>query len=212
MALTSEEIGFNFASLEDTPILFSNNGEAENGIAVTSYGQGQVTGGVFSVPAHGEITVDFTLHISCVTPEDIRKMNDLIRSLVEASKQHLYDDLQQTSISGGLGYFGFWSGGLKASFTETKHTMDSWGISEPNQKIIIEAMMAVAEKTNDFNYRGTIYNNKYDYDVTGSLFGIVMDATIKQDQVQRTIRSLAPAVHLADGDGKPLLPVTGNLY
>jgi hypothetical protein len=48
--------------------LFAADGTAQDGVSISSYGQGQVTGGMFTVPAHGEITVDFKLKLPCVTP------------------------------------------------------------------------------------------------------------------------------------------------
>src|SRR5262249_45933938 len=121
---------------------------SSEGVAITSYGQGQVTGAMYSVPAHGEITVDFELDILCVTPQDVAALSALIRSLLDASHQHLYDDIQKTDISGGASLFGFFSFGVSASYSETKHTMDGWGLSEANQRAIVDAMMNVAQKTN----------------------------------------------------------------
>jgi hypothetical protein len=183
-----------------------------DGVSVTSYGQGQVTGGMFTVPAHGEITVDFELHLLCVTPQDVQNLSALIRALLDASHQHVFDDLQKTDISGGASLFGFFSFGVSASYSDVKHTMDSWGLSEVNQQTIVNNMMQIAQKTNDFKYAGTVYNRDYDYAVTGNLFGIVMDATIQQQQSSNQVRFLAPNVHLQSTDGSATLPVVGNLY
>jgi hypothetical protein len=183
-----------------------------SGVAVTSYGQGQVTGVVYTVPAHGEITIDFELDILCVTPQDVNNLSALIRSLLDASHQHIYDEWSRTDISGGASFFGFFSLGVSASYSDTKHTMDSWGLSEKNQETIVSSMMTLAQKTNHFSYNGTVYNADYDYDVSGSLFGIVMDATIQQSQSQNQIRFLAPNVHLQSQDGSTTLPVVGKLY
>jgi hypothetical protein len=192
-------------------VLFSAGGGNQSGVAVSSYGQGQVTGAMYTVPAHGEITVEFELKQLCITPQDIQNLSSLIRSLLDASHQHLYDDVQHTDISGGASFFGFFSAGVSASYSETKHTMDAWGLSEQNQQAIVNAMMKIANKTSDFNYTGTIYNRDFDYDVSGNLFGIVMDATIAQNQYQNQIRFLAPHVHLESSDGTRL-PSVGNLY
>jgi hypothetical protein len=89
--------------------------------------------------------------------------------------------------------------------------MDSWGLSEANQAKIVSSMMALAQKTNHFSYHGTIYNRDYDYDVSGNLFGIVMDATIQQATTHNQVRFLAPQVHLQSPDGTTL-PIVGNLY
>lgn len=187
-------------------------GSNETGVAITTYGQGQVAGLVYTVPAHGQITVDFKLKLLCVTPEDINKLSSLIKSLLDASHQHSYSELEKIQASGGASFFGFFGwGGASASYSKTKQTMDSFGLSETNQRAIVDAMMKIAQQVSEFNYSGTIYNKDYDYDVTGNLFGIVMDATIQQNQYQHQLRFLAPNIHLRTQDGNTM-PVIGQLY
>ena len=184
----------------------------ETGVAVTSYGQGQVAGVMYTVPAHGQINVDFELRLSCITPADVQNLSDLIKSLLDVSHKHSYEELSKTSISGGASFFGFFGwGGASASYENTKHTMDSFGLSEANQKTIVDAMMNVAQQFSLFRYSGVVDNRAYDYDVTGNLFGIVMDATIQQEQYQHQVRFLAPNVHLRTSDGDNM-PVVGQLY
>lgn len=174
----------------------------ETGVAITTYGQGQVTGAMFTVPAHGEINIDFKLKLICVTPEDVQNLNNLIKSLLDASHQHVYDELSKTEVSGGASFFGMFGwGGASASYSNTKHTMDSFGLSERNQQVIVDAMMKIVTQPSEFNYSGTIHNRDYDYDVTGNLFGIVMDAVIQQEQFQHQVRFLAPNLHLESPDG-----------
>jgi hypothetical protein len=194
------------------PNLFRADNTSTDGVAITSYGQGQISGVTYTVPAHGEITVDFELDLLCITPQDVTTLSALIRSLLDASHQHSFDELQRTDISGGASLFGFFSLGVSASYSDTKHTMDGWGLSETNQETIVSSMMALAQKTNHFSYKGTVYNMDYDYDVSGNLFGIVMDATIQQSQSHNQVRFLAPSVHLQSSDGAARLPSVGNLY
>jgi hypothetical protein len=192
---------------------FETTGGNQSGIAVTSYGQGQVSGVTYTVPAHGEIEVDFQLNIFCVTPNDVQTLSALIRSLLDASHQHLFDEISKTDISGGASLFGFFSFGVSASYSDTKHTMDSWGLSEANQQTIVGSMMKIAQQTSQFNYKGTVYNQDYDYDVSGNLFAIVMDAAIQQAQNSSQLRFLAPNPHLQSTDGSGVsLPCVGNLY
>ena len=194
------------------PKVLTLGGGNETGVAVEAYGKGQVTGVMYTVPAHGQINVDFKLKLLCVTPEDVQNLSNLIRSLLDASKQHLYDDLEKTSVSGGASFFGFFGwGGASGSYEHTRHTMDSFGLSERNQEAIVDAMMKVAAQVSEFNYAGTIFNRKYDYDVSGNLFGIVMDAVIAQNEYHHQLRFLAPNVHLEAPDGTSL-PSVGKLY
>ncbi|MGO7785621.1 hypothetical protein ACC717_36890, partial [Rhizobium ruizarguesonis] len=74
-----------------------------------------------------------------------------------------------------------------------------WGLSAEDQRKIFNGMMEIAQNESTFNYKGTIYNLDFDYDVTGSLFAIVMDATIQQGQYHKQLRFLAPKVHLNTG-------------
>jgi hypothetical protein len=181
-----------------------------DGVSITSYGQGLLSGVVYTVPAHGEITVNFTINMLCVTAQDVLNLNNLIKGMLDASHYHKFEETEQTNVSGGLGFFGFWSGGISASYSDVKHTLDGWGLSETNQQTIVSNMMQIAQKVSTFNYSGTIHNRDFDYDVTGSLFGIVMDATIQQAQKHNQLRFLAPKVHLNTDEGS--LPVVGPLY
>lgn len=183
--------------------------DSDDGVAVNSYGQGKVSGVTFTVPAHGEIEVDFTLKMNCATPDDVKNMNDLIRGLLDASKQHEFDELEKTEVSGGLSFMTFWSGGAKASYSDTKHTMDKWGLSEENQQTIVKGMMELIQKQNVLRYKGTVHNREYDYSVSGNMFGIVMDAQIRQDQHSNQVRVLAPNAHMKGPDGETL-PSVGD--
>jgi len=195
----------------DLPVLFSETSSSENGVAVNSYGKGQVTGAIYTVPAHGEITLDFNVIMSCVTADDVQQLNNFIRGLLDVSKYHSYDELENTNVNGGVSFFGFFSGGANASYSKTKHTMDGWGLSEENQKKIVEKMMEIAIQKNEFNYKGTVHNKDFDYDVTGSIFAIVMDAEIQNQQFQKQLRFIGKNLHLQSEDGAAL-PVIGKLY
>jgi hypothetical protein len=194
------------------PKVYPVGGSNETGVAVTAYGKGQVTSVMYTIPAHAQITVNFKLKLLCVTPEDVQNLSNLIKSLLDASHQHSYHELEKTQVSGGASFFGFFGwGGASASYSKTKETMDSFGLSETNQRAIVDAMMKVAQQVSEFNYSGTIFNKDYDYDVSGNLFGIVMDAVIQQNQYQHQLRFLAPNVHLETHDGETL-PSVGKLY
>lgn len=185
--------------------------EAEEGVAITTYGKGQLAGLTYTVPAHGIIDVNFKLKLQCVTPESIFKMDQLIKSLIDASRYDKYESISKTSVSGGVSFFGFWSGGARASYEETKTVMHGWGLSEENQKILVTEMMKLANTLNEINYSGKIDNSQYDYPVSGNLFAIVMDCTITQDNVTHSIRTIAPKPVFVSLDGTTL-PIIGALY
>jgi hypothetical protein len=184
----------------------------ESGISITAYGKGQLTGATYTVPPHGEITVSFKLKILSVTKDQIRDLDDLILSLLEASKQSLYKEIENISASGGTSFFGFFGLSASASYSKTKQKMESWGLSEENQRVIVGKMMELTQQMNEIDYQGTVYNRDNSYSVSGNLFGIVMDATIKQREFQNQIRMLAPKPIFQSGDGAETLQVQDPLY
>jgi hypothetical protein len=192
-------------------VLFRFDNRVTDGVAVTTYGRGQLSGAIYTIPAHAQISVDFNIYMQCVTPDDVATLSNLVRSMLEASKKTLYDNYSRTHVSGGASFFGFFSGRAKASYEQTKRRMESWGLSEENQRTIVNAMMNVAQKMNHFRYQGTIYNRDYDYSVSGSMFAIVMDCQIQQSEVHNQLRFLAPKPHLQSPAGETL-PIVGNLY
>jgi hypothetical protein len=124
------------------------------GVAVSSYGTGQLTGVIYTVPAHSQIEVDFKLKLQCVTPDNIKSMDTLIKSLLDASRKAKYEEESKTSVSGGIGFFSFWSGGVRASYEQTKKRLDEWGLSEENQQKIVTEMLKISNTFNEFNYKG----------------------------------------------------------
>jgi len=221
MTTTEEKLLVSKVRTVALPTLFSlrsprdggGGGQAQDGVAIADYGQGQVSGVMYSVPAYSELTVDIDFYLLCMTPQDVLNLNSLIRGMLDASQYSHYDELSQMSISGGLSLFPFFSLGASASYSDTKHTMSGFGLSEDNQKTIIQAMAKTSQNTNHFGFHGPIYNRDHDFSVSGNAFGIVMDATIQQSDgsVQKR-RLLAPNLHLQSDDGATTLPMIGKLY
>ena len=110
--------------------------QTEDGVAVTSYGVGRVSGVMYTVPAHGDIEVDFRIRLLCITPEDVRNLSNLIESMIDASRQGYWNDYSRTHVSGGASFFGFFSAGVRASYTRVKQRMEWWGLSEENQRVV----------------------------------------------------------------------------
>lgn len=202
----------NFLSVTTTHLFDAALSDAaQDGVYISSYGRGQITGAIYTIPAHGEIQVHLRLRLSCVTPESVKALDQYIRSLLDASRHHDYDEIKTSGASGGLSLFGFFSFGGSASYSETKHTMSGWGLSEENQKKIVEEMMKLVSVPSEFEIEGTIYNRDHDYAVSGSLFGIVMDAEIQQSEQHKQLRFLAPDVQLVSGTGDAI-PMVGKIY
>jgi hypothetical protein len=190
---------------------FGERPHQRDGVEINAYGQGKVAGATYTVGPRTQANVSFAFDMMCVTPNDIQALSALIRSLLDAPHQHRYDELERAGISGGASLFCFFTLGVPASYSKTKQTMDSWGLSEANQARIIEAMMALSQKTNHFAFEGTVYNRYSAHAVSGSIFAIVMDATIQKSEKHEQYRFLAPKVHLRSDDGTSL-PCVGKLY
>ena len=129
--------------------------------------------------------------------------------MLDASQYQHYDDLAKTDISGGASFFGMFGwGGASASYSDTKHTMSGFGLSEANQVTIINAMAAVAQNVNVIHTFGTVNNTPYDYSVSGNVWCIVMDATIQQsDGSVQNRRFVAPNGLIVDPTSGASLPV-----
>lgn len=194
-------------------VMTAATGAATDGVAVTSFGQGQLTGATFTVPAHSQIDVNFKLKLMAVTGQDVDNLNTLIRGMLSASEQKRFDSYSKSTSSGGSGGFLFFSGGYShRSSTQVQQSMDSWGLTRQQQDKIIAQMLKLTNTWQNYDYKGTIYNKDYDYAVTGNLFGIVMDATIQQGSASAQVRMLAPKVHLQDPDSGATIPSVGKLY
>ncbi|WP_055445933.1 hypothetical protein [Lacinutrix mariniflava] len=183
----------------------NNSGASTDGVSVNAYGQGQCSGATYTIPAHGNIDVKFDLTMQCVTPDNVDALDALIRGMLSASQQAKYDQLTEDTSSGGRGFFLWFSaGGSKTTHKQTTHTMTSYGLTTAQQTTIIDAMVKMANKTNTFKYKGNINNTAYDYSVSGSLFGIVMDCTIQKGENHSQIRFLAPNIHVKGDNGASL--------
>lgn len=195
------------------PILSqARDGTNETGVSIDAYGLGQLSAVFFTAPAHSETEVNFTVNMFCLTPADVANLSNLIRSLLDASHQRIYDDMQSTGVTGGAGFFGFFSWGARANYSSTKRRMDSWGLSEENQKTIVQAMMERTAVINTFTYRSVVHNTNNDYDVTGNIYGVVMDVTASFNGFQKQYRVLAPKPVLHDPGSGDTLPVVDPLY
>lgn len=180
-------------------------------INITSFGQGQVSATKYTVPPYGDINVNFKIKLQVVTPDGLKKMDSLVKSLLEASKQHEYEQLSKSKASGGISFFAFWGGKASASTETTKRTMDSWGLSEANQEKIVTDMLKLSQKMNTFDYNGSI-KNVGNHDVSGDLMAFTMDATINQGNETKELKMIAPQVSLKPNDGGDNIPLTSPLF
>ena len=57
--------------------VFKTNQPVQDGVSNASYGQGQLSGVMYTVPAHGEITVNFTINLLCITAQDVINLTTL---------------------------------------------------------------------------------------------------------------------------------------
>lgn len=190
--------------------MLSSLPQVKDGISVNAYGQGQLAGATFTAPAHSTTDIDIKLQIMCVTPQNIENLEKLILSMLNASQQESFKQHSVSTSSGGSAFFGIFSHS-NHSTTTTTDVLNTLGLTVEQQSKIIDQMLTITNKMNTFNLKSTIPNEEYDYSVSGSLFGIVMDATIQKGENHTQVRFLAPKTHLKSSTGETL-PVVGKLY
>jgi hypothetical protein len=90
--------------------------------------------------------------------------------------------------------------------------MEAFGLSEENQRTIVNGMIQLANSLQEFNYRGVVKNANNDFSVSGNLFGFVMDAEISANQETKQVRFIAPNAVLKDASGGAIAEIDPPIY
>ncbi|MEK2059026.1 hypothetical protein WOB64_02710 [Vibrio parahaemolyticus] len=209
--VTSEAEKLIISPIEVPLVPFVRPMGSSSGLAVQAFGQGQIAGASYSVPAHGELTLDFDIKLSCITPENVQNITDTIKALLSASEYERFKEMEKRTASGGISFFGLfgWSG--RGSYEKTKERMSGFGLSEENQRTIINTMAKAASELSTYKVNGTIYNRNNDYSVSGHIYAMVMDCQIVSDEYVNQQRYIGNRAHLRTDDGENI-PVLGKLY
>eukprot|EP01084_Bolivina_argentea_P129412 228566_1 len=182
-----------------------------NGAIVNSYGRGQVSGVIYTVAPHEIKKIDIKIKVCCVSQKDIQSLNNYIRIMLSGNGRKNYDKWSENATSGGISLIEFLCGGSEASHDDIKKRMKKFGLTDKQISDIIARMFKSVNTVSEFDSKGTIYNENYDYPVSGSIFVIVMDLKIVQGNRQKQLRYIGPNIHLS-GTKSETLPIIGKLY
>lgn len=111
--------------------VFFESGEVKDAFSIEVQGLGQLTGIAYKVPAHAEGRIKAKLQISALTSLDVKNLNDLAISMLDASYRETVKEFEKTSASANLSIWGwFFGGGADASYEKTRESMKSKGLSD----------------------------------------------------------------------------------
>ncbi|MCE2570705.1 hypothetical protein [Motilimonas eburnea] len=178
-------------------------------IELLSYGKGKCYGVTCTVPAHGEIQIEFELELQCVTTENTLYMDSLVYQLLDNSKKAAYKALASKEISGGISFLPFF-GTAAASAEQVKQTMDQWGLNQGAQNQIVEAMLQMHTTSNSFKFQGSVNNTLGHEPLNGSVCLIFMECEVTNGTNTLQQRYVGPNLHLTIN--QQAIPIIGKLY
>lgn len=142
---------------------------SETGFSVDAQGTGSFTGLSYTVPAHTSGNLKARIQIMAITSADVEKMNDLVKSMLSASERSKVSTYEKIHASANISVWSIWGGGASASYTKTKSTMKSMGLTDEQITMIIEEMFKIAQQMSHVELDFTIDNTNNDYSVSGDL-------------------------------------------
>ncbi|UOH20736.1 hypothetical protein [Acinetobacter sp. NyZ410] len=150
------------ATATDTP-------STSTGFSVKAQGTGSFTGLSYTVSAHTKGTLEAKIKVMAITSEDVKKLNDLVLSMVNASTQKEFKEYEKTHASANLSIWSFWSAGASASYDKTTENMQKSGLNEEQITTIINKMFEIAKSQSSVKLKFEIDNSQNDYSVSGDL-------------------------------------------
>jgi hypothetical protein len=162
---TSGLISINFpaAILVDAPP------SSETGFSVEAQGTGSFTGLSYTVPAHASGTIKAMIQVMAITSDDVKKLNDLVMSMLSASEKSKVTTHEETHASANISVWSMFGGGASASYEKTTDTMHSMGLTDDQVTDVINHMFEIAQQMSHVELDFTIDNTANDYPVSGDL-------------------------------------------
>lgn len=180
---------------------------ATDSFNVSAQGTGSFTGLAYTVPAHTKGHLEAEIETLALTSEDVKNLNDLIKSMVSASDWQKVTDYEATHASANLSVFSLFSSGGSASYDKTHESMSGYGLSEDDIKTVIAAMAKAATNMSKVKIDFEIDNSSNDYSVSGSLLLYTIAGTITTGNTQTQYRLLADSG--SAGQNGATAPATG---
>lgn len=190
------------ATATDTP-------STSTGFSVKAQGTGSFTGLSYTVSAHTKGTLEAKIKVMAITSEDVKKLNDLVLSMVNASTQKEFKEYEKTHASANLSIWSFWSAGASASYDKTTENMQKSGLNEEQITTIINKMFEIAKSQSSVKLKFEIDNSQNDYSVSGDLQLYTIGGTIQTEKGTAEFRFLADKG--TAGKGSDTAPTEGEI-
>eukprot|EP00122_Pirum_gemmata_P002046 Pgem_evm1s1851 len=181
------------------------SGETGSGFSITAAGTGSISGAGFTVPGRSVGNIDITLNFPVLSSQNVRDIEALVEASVAASKKTEYSNVVKTNaaVAGSLSFFSIFTGGLKASASREEVTshMESFGISEENQRTIINSIAKMMTKTSPMKYSVTINNSDSEFTRSGNFFAYTVSGKITTNNTQFEYRVLSDQSQFGNNPG-----------
>lgn len=200
---SSGNISINFPA----NILVNTPPASETGFSVEAQGTGSFTGLSYTVPAHASGSLKATIQVMAITSEDVKKLNDLVMSMLNASEKSKVTSYEKIHASANISIWSIFGGGASASYQKTTDTMHSMGLTDEQVTTIINQMLEIAQKMSHVELDFTIDNTANDYSVSGDLQLYTISGKISTSKGTAEYRMLSNSGSAGQGTA----PATGNI-
>lgn len=190
------------ANVTDSP-------STSTGFSVSAQGTGSFSGLSYTVPAHTKGSLEAEIKVMAITSEDVKKLNDLVLSMVNASTEKEMKEYEKTHASANLSIWSFWSAGASASYDKTTEKMEKSGLTKEQITTIINKMFEIAQSQSSVKLKFEIDNSQNDYSVSGDLQLYTIGGTIKTEKETVEFRFLADKG--TAGKGSDTAPAEGQI-
>jgi hypothetical protein len=129
--------------------------------------------------------------------------------MVSASQWQKVRDYEATHASANLSYWGFLSGGGGASYDKTHEAASGFGLSEENQRTIVNAMTEIAKNMSRVAVDVHVRNSANDYAVGGNMIVFTIAGSVRVNNQTRQWRMIANKG--VGGSGDETAPVDTNV-
>jgi hypothetical protein len=204
------EISINFPapdfSLEDSVISSS-----QDSFTIEAEGTGSITGISYTVPAHTEGKVSVDIKMMAITTQNVKDLNDLIMSLLDASRQEYVREYSRTHASANISIWSIFGGGGSASYEKISENMHSLGLTDEQITMIINKLFDIANQFTNVKLELDVHNTDNDFSVSGEIDLYTISGTIKTSKGTTQYRFLADKGAAKDQSGEKVAPVTGEV-
>ncbi|TXF99225.1 hypothetical protein [Massilia arenae] len=186
---TSAVVSFSFP--DKTGLLKDLPEDVKTAFDVDAQGVGSFTGLSYTVPAHTRGTLTAKIQTLAMTSNDVATLNELVMSMLSATQRNEVKEHEETNVSANISVWSIFGGGASASYSKTKDTMHSMGLTDEQITIIVNKMMDIAINMSTVELNFEIDNTDNDYSVSGDLQLYTISGTIKTDKGTAEYRMLA---------------------